>query len=69
MELTDDIAAICKEHGLETARVELHGDVAVIVPAELSEPISTDTLAGIADAVRQFGIKHVAMDIDAASDL
>jgi hypothetical protein len=64
MELTDDIAAVCAEHGLATKRVELHGDVAVIVPADLASPIDPGTLAGIADDVRQFGIKHVALDIE-----
>jgi hypothetical protein len=64
MELTDEITAICSKHGLATRRVELHGDVAVIVPAELDSPVSPEKLAGIAEAVRQFGIKHVALDID-----
>ncbi len=67
MDVTDDIEKICAAYGLELARVELHGDVAVVVPANLDEPLAPETLAGIAEEVRQFGIKHVAIDIEGSN--
>lgn len=63
MDVTEEIGRICAEHGLDIESVALDADIAVITPKSLDELVDAETLAGIADDIRQFGIKHVALDL------
>lgn len=63
MKLLDDIKRTCIDHGLAVDEVVIEGDIAIITPTSLDALVDAETLAGIAEDVRQFGIKHVALDL------
>lgn len=63
MNLPEEIQKVCASWNFDVESVAIDGDVAVITPASLDALPNSETLRGIADEVRQFGIKHVALEL------